>query len=305
MIAIVCPGQGAQTPGFFAPWLELPEFKTAIEQMQDATGFDFIKHGTISDADTIRDTAVAQPLIVGAGIASAITLLGGKTAAEAGISGVSGHSVGEITAAAIAGVFTEIDALQLVRVRGQEMAKAASAAPSGMAAVLGGDRDVVLKAIADAGLVAANDNGGGQIVAAGDLAALASLAPEGARVRPLQVAGAFHTHFMAPAVETFNTFASSIVAIDPAVGVLSNKDGAVLTSGSEIKARIISQVANPVRWDLCMSTLESKGVTGALEIAPAGTLVGLLKRAVASIETCALKSPEDLASAQQFVSSKG
>lgn len=300
MLALIAPGQGSQTPGMLASWIEDPSARALLAQWSQAIDLDLIHLGTSADADEIRDTANAQPLIVAAGLLSARAL-----GAQGKFSYVAGHSVGEITAAAIAGVFTEIDALQLVRVRGQEMAKAASAAPSGMAAVLGGDRDVVLKAIADAGLVAANDNGGGQIVAAGDLAALASLAPEGARVRPLQVAGAFHTHFMAPAVETFNTFASSIVAIDPAVGVLSNKDGAVLTSGSEIKARIISQVANPVRWDLCMSTLESKGVTGALEIAPAGTLVGLLKRAVASIETCALKSPEDLASAQQFVSSKG
>lgn len=300
MLAIIAPGQGSQTPGMLLPWISDPANLELLSSWSDAIDLDLHHLGTNADADEIRDTANAQPLIVAAGLLSARAL-----GAQGKFSYVAGHSVGEITAAAIAGVFTEIDALQLVRVRGQEMAKAASAAPSGMAAVLGGDRDVVLKAIADAGLVAANDNGGGQIVAAGDLAALASLAPEGARVRPLQVAGAFHTHFMAPAVETFNTFASSIVAIDPAVGVLSNKDGAVLTSGSEIKARIISQVANPVRWDLCMSTLESKGVTGALEIAPAGTLVGLLKRAVASIETCALKSPEDLASAQQFVSGKG
>ena len=300
MLAIIAPGQGSQTPGMLLPWISDPANLELLSSWSDAIELDLNHLGTNADADEIRDTANAQPLIVAAGLLSARAL-----GAQGKFSYVAGHSVGEITAAAIAGVFTEIDALRLVRVRGQEMAKAAAAAPSGMAAVLGGDRDVVLRAIADAGLVAANDNGGGQIVAAGDLAALESLAPEGARVRPLQVAGAFHTHFMAPAVEAFNNFASSIVAADPAVGVLSNKDGAVLTSGNEIKARIISQVANPVRWDLCMSTLESKGVTGALEVAPAGTLVGLLKRAVASIETCALKSPEDLASAQKFLSSKG
>jgi [acyl-carrier-protein] S-malonyltransferase len=174
-----------------------------------------------------------------------------------------------------------------------------------MSAVLGGDRDVVLAAITQAGLVAANDNGGGQIVAAGDLDALASLAPEGARVRALQVAGAFHTHFMSAAVETFGNFAATISISDPVVGVLSNRDGQVLDSGSEIITRIVAQVANPVRWDLCMATMQSSGVTKALEVAPAGTLVGLLKRAVASIETYAFKSPDDLAAANQFVSSKG
>jgi [acyl-carrier-protein] S-malonyltransferase len=184
------------------------------------------------------------------------------------------------------------------------MAKAAAASPSGMSAVLGGDREVVLAAIAEAGLVAANDNGGGQIVAAGDLEALANLAPEGARVRALQVAGAFHTHFMSPAVSAFSDFASTITGSDPVVGVLSNRDGQVLNSGQEILERIVSQVANPVRWDLCMETMQASGVTRALEVAPAGTLVGLLKRAAASIETYALKSPDDLATANQFVSSK-
>lgn len=300
MLAIIAPGQGSQTPGMLLPWLADPASLELLQRWSDAIDLDLHHLGTTADADEIRDTANAQPLIVAAGLLSARAL-----GVQGKFSYVAGHSVGEITAAAIAGVFTEIDALRLVRVRGLEMAKAAAAAPSGMAAVLGGERGFVLKAITDAGLVAANDNGAGQIVAAGDMDALASLAPDGARVRPLQVAGAFHTHFMAPAVDAFNTFASTIVAADPTVGVLSNKDGAVLTVGSEIKSRIISQVANPVRWDLCMATLESSGVTGALEVAPAGTLVGLLKRAVAAIETFPLKSPEDLATAHQFVSSKG
>jgi [acyl-carrier-protein] S-malonyltransferase len=180
--------------------------------------------------------------------------------------------------------------MRLVRLRGIEMAKAASLSPSGMSAVLGGDREVVLKAIADAGLIAANDNGGGQIVAAGDLAALSTLAPEGARVRALAVAGAFHTSYMDP---------------DATVGVLSNKDGAVINSGREILDRIVNQIANPVRWDLCMETLASNGVTGVIEVAPAGTLVGLIKRAVPTIEQCALKSPAELEAATKFASHHG
>jgi [acyl-carrier-protein] S-malonyltransferase len=255
--------------------------------------------GTTADADEIRDTANAQPLIVAAGLLSAGALdLKGK------FSFVAGHSVGEITAAALAGVISEIDALRLVRVRGIEMAKAAAVSPSGMSAILGGDRDVVLAAITQAGLVAANDNGGGQIVAAGDLTALASLAPEGSRVRALQVAGAFHTHFMAPAVAAFGDFAATITTSDPLVGVLSNRDGEILNSGREVIDRIVSQVANPVRWDLCMATMQASGVTRALEVAPAGTLVGLLKRAAEGITGFAFKSPDDLAMASQFVSGK-
>jgi [acyl-carrier-protein] S-malonyltransferase len=283
-----------------ASWIADPSAHALLAQWSEVIDLDLISLGTTADADEIRDTAHAQPLIVAAGLLSARALN-----ADGKFSFVAGHSVGEITAAAIAGVISPLDALRLVRVRGLEMAKAAAASPSGMAAVLGGDRDVVLRAIADAGLVAANDNGGGQIVAAGDLEALSALAPEGARVRPLQVAGAFHTHFMESAVAEFRRCAESIEAIDAKVGVLSNRDGAVLHSGREILDRIVAQVANPVRWDLCMETLQSIGISGAIEVAPAGTLVGLLKRGVPTIESFALKSPEDLAAASDFAASKG
>jgi [acyl-carrier-protein] S-malonyltransferase len=195
--------------------------------------------------------------------------------------------------------------MQLVRTRGVEMAKAAAISPAGMSAVLGGERDIVLQAIADAGLVAANDNGGGQIVAAGNLEALAALAPEGARVRALAVAGAFHTHYMQPAVEPLRTLAASMSPQSTQVGVLSNKDGAVVTDGREILDRIVNQIANPVRWDLCMATLAAKVVTGVIEVSPAGTLVGLIKRAQPSIETFALKSPADLDAAHTFIAQHG
>lgn len=300
MLAIIAPGQGAQTPGMLAPWIEDPESKALLVEWSDAIGLDLVHLGVHADADEIKDTANAQPLIVAAGLLSARALnVSGK------FSFVAGHSVGEITAAAIAGVLTPLDAMKLVRTRGVEMAKAAALAPAGMSAVLGGDRDVVLAAIADAGLVAANDNGGGQIVAAGDLTALAALAPEGARVRALAVAGAFHTSYMHPAVEPMRTLAASIQVQDATVGVLSNKDGAVITDGREILDRIVDQIANPVRWDLCMQTLADKGVTGVIEVAPAGTLVGLIKRAVPAIEQCALKSPAEVETAIAFAGTHG
>jgi [acyl-carrier-protein] S-malonyltransferase len=300
VLAIIAPGQGAQTPGMLAPWIEDGESKALLIQWSDAIDLDLVHLGVHADADEIKDTANAQPLIVAAGLLSARTLnLSGR------FSFVAGHSVGEITAAAIAGVVTPLDAMKLVRLRGVEMAKAAAITPTGMSALLGGDRDLVLKAIADAGLVAANDNGGGQIVAAGNLEALAQLAPEGARVRALAVAGAFHTSYMQPAVEPMRELAASIEVSDSAVGVLSNRDGSVLRSGREILDRIVSQIANPVRWDLCMQTLADQGVTGAIEVAPAGTLVGLIKRAAPTIEQCAFKSPAERDSAATFVSTHG
>ena len=300
MLAIIAPGQGAQTPGMLAPWIEDGESKALLIQWSDAIGLDLIHLGVHADAEEIKDTSHAQPLIVAAGLLSARALnLSQK------YSFVAGHSVGEITAAAIAGVLTPLDAMRLVRTRGLEMAKAAAVTPSGMSAVLGGDREVVLKAITDAGLVAANDNGGGQIVAAGDLTALAALAPEGARVRALAVAGAFHTSYMEAAVEPMRTLAANISVSDSSLGVLSNKDGAVLTSGREILDRIVHQIANPVRWDLCMQTLADQGVTGVIEVAPAGTLVGLIKRAVPAIAQFALKSPAELAAATSFAVTHG
>jgi len=300
MLAIIAPGQGSQTPGMLRPWLEDSKLRAMAQEISEAIGLDLITLGTTADADEIKDTANAQPLIVAAGLMSAHAL-----GAAGSFSYLAGHSVGEVTAAAIAEVLTPVDAMKLVRTRGIEMAKAAAVTPAGMAAVLGGDRSVVLRAIADLGLVAANDNGGGQIVAAGDLDAIAQLDPEGARVRPLAVAGAFHTAFMQPAVEPLRALAATMSSKQPTVGVLSNKDGAVINDGAEILARIVNQIANPVRWDLCMETLVSLGVTGVVEVAPAGTLAGLIKRAAPSIEQFALKSPDDLDAASIFVAHHG
>jgi [acyl-carrier-protein] S-malonyltransferase len=282
------------------PWITNPDSRDLLASWSQAIDLDLIHLGTQADADEIRDTANAQPLIVAAGLLSAKDLAVGNA-----VSFMAGHSVGEITAAALAGVFSEVDALRLVRIRGVEMAKAAHGSESGMSAVLGGVREDVLQAIADAGLVAANDNGGGQIVAAGSLQALSTLAPEGARVRALQVSGAFHTEFMRPALVAFKAFAAEIAVKDSQIGLLSNKDGAPLLSGARILDRIIEQIASPVRWDLCMASMESIGVTHAIEIAPAGTLVGLLKRGAPGIATHALKSPDDLDSARAFAGVKG
>jgi [acyl-carrier-protein] S-malonyltransferase len=294
MLAFIAPGQGAQTPGMLSPWIADPAAKLLLSQWSHEIDLDLVRLGTTADADEIKDTANAQPLIVAAG------LLGARALGSARLAIVAGHSVGEITAAAIAGVIDDVDAMKLVRARGIEMAKAAALAPAGMSAVLGGDREVVLRAISDLGLVAANDNGGGQIVAAGDLDALAQLAPEGARVRALAVAGAFHTSYMEPAVSPLREIAAKITFHPAKCLVISNKDGAVLQDGREILDRIVAQISNPVRWDLCMTTLASH-VSGAVEIPPAGTLVGLLKRAVPIIETFALKSAEDVTLAKEFI----
>ena len=300
MLAIIAPGQGSQTPGMLTSWLEDTDAKELLQQWSNAIDLDLIHLGTTADAEEIKETENAQPLIVAAGLLAARALT-----ADGKFACVAGHSVGEITAAVVAGVITPLDAMKLVRARGIEMAKAASVTPAGMAAVLGGEREVVLRAITDLGLVAANDNGGGQIVAAGDLDALAQLAPEGARVRPLAVAGAFHTSYMQPAVEPMRELAATMKVSDPAVALLSNKDGGVVSSGRETLDCIVNQIANPVRWDLCMQSLVAQGVTGVIELAPAGTLVGLIKRATPSIAQFALKSAADLESAHEFFAQHG
>ena len=297
MLAIIAPGQGSQTPGMFNSWIEDPALKDLILSWSDAIGLDLLRLGTTADADEIKDTANAQPLIVAA------SLLGAHALGIKNCAVTSGHSVGELAAAALSGAISESDALTIVRARGIEMAKAAASAPAGMSAVLGGDRAEVLAAIAALNLVPANDNGAGQIVAAGELQALATLGenpPTGARVRALAVAGAFHTDFMKPAVEPLRNLASTVSTHSVSIQVISNKDGEVVTDGAEVLNRIVNQIANPVRWDLCMERLKSLGVTGVIELPPAGTLVGLLKLAAAEIETFALKSADDLTAAREF-----
>jgi [acyl-carrier-protein] S-malonyltransferase len=304
MIVVVCPGQGSQTPGFLAPWLEIPEFKSSIQLMQNASGIDLVSHGTISDADTIRDTAVAQPLIVAAGVATMQTLLQGQSAHEAGIAGVSGHSVGEITAAVVSGVFDAETGIKFVNERGQAMAKAAALEPTSMAAILGGDQSEVEAKLAELELEPANYNGSGQIVAAGSVAAINELQANplaGTRVIPLQVAGAFHTRFMKPAVETLRAYSETVAIQDPTVKLWSNNGGREVSSGSEFVELLVNQVSSPVRWDLCMAAMVEAGVTALIELAPAGTLVGLAKRAMPGIETLAVKTPENLEAALSLI----
>jgi len=304
MIAIVCPGQGAQSPAFFSPWLELEAFRSTIEQLSESSGVDLITHGTVSDADTIRDTAVAQPLIVSAGIASATALLNGVSAADAGIFGVAGHSVGEVTAAAISGALSNSDAMKFVTRRGNEMAAAAAIETTSMAAVLGGEEAVVLEKLAQLGLEPANFNGGGQIVAAGSAAAIEQLktdAPASSRVIALQVAGAFHTRYMKPAVTGLQAFADELSTNDPSLKLWTNASGKVVSSGAEYLNLMVNQVSSPVRWDLCMAEMMAAGVTAVIELSPAGTLVGLAKRSMPGVETVAVKTPENIEAALSLI----
>lgn len=305
MLVIAAPGQGAQTPGFLAPWLELPGFAGRLQAWSELAGCDLIRCGTTADADEIRDTAVAQPLLVAAAIATAAdqVVTGAYPVSHQSV-GVAGHSVGELAAGALAGVITPEDAMRLVRVRARGMAAAAAAEQTGMTAVLGGDSDAVLAAIEAHGLTPANVNGAGQIVAAGTMAQLEAFAaspPPGARLRPLSVAGAFHTHHMAPAVAALAAEAAGLQAQDPVRPLLSNRDGAVVKSGPDWLDRIINQVSSPVRWDLCMQTMESLGVTALIELPPGGTLTGLAKRALRGIRLVALKTPDDLDAARALV----
>jgi [acyl-carrier-protein] S-malonyltransferase len=304
MIVVVCPGQGSQTPGFLSPWLELPTFKSSIQAMQAASGVDLIEHGTNSDADTIRDTAIAQPLIVAAGVATLAQLLDGKSAAESGIAGVSGHSVGEITAAIVAGIFDAETGIKFVNERGQAMARAAALEATSMAAILGGSQEDVEAKLASLELEPANYNGSGQIVAAGSAAAIAELQAnplDGTRVIPLQVAGAFHTRYMKPAVATLGDYAATIDHNDPQINLWSNNGGRLIDSGRDFVDLMVQQVSSPVRWDLCMQSMVSAGVTALIELAPAGTLVGLAKRAMPGIETLAVKTPENLEAALSLI----
>ncbi|WP_328555752.1 MULTISPECIES: ACP S-malonyltransferase [unclassified Streptomyces] len=299
MLVLVAPGQGAQTPGFLTPWLDLPGAAERLAAWSDAIGLDLAHYGTQADADAIRDTAVAQPLLVAAGLLSAAAL------GDVNPGAVAGHSVGEITAATFAGVLDDTAALTLVRKRGLAMADAAAITRTGMSALLGGDPDTTVAHLEKLGLTPANVNGAGQIVAAGTLEQLAALEadkPEGVRrVVALTVAGAFHTHHMAPAVEALAKAAEELSPADPRTVYVSNRDGQAVTSGTEVVSRLVGQVANPVRWDLCMETFKELGATALIEVCPGGTLTGLAKRALPGVKTLALKTPDDLDAARELI----
>ncbi|MPZ59784.1 MAG: acyltransferase domain-containing protein [Propionibacteriales bacterium] len=308
MLVIVAPGQGAQTPGFLAPWVEDPAFADRLRWLSAVSGLDLEHYGTKADAETIRDTAVAQPLLVASGLVAALAVFPHPADAFGRVGAVAGHSVGEITAAAGARVMSAEQAMVFVRERGRAMAEAAERTPTGMTAVLGGDRDAVLAKLADHGLTPANENGPGQVVAAGTMEQLAALdadPPEKARLRPLQVAGAFHTEHMQSAVETLATYARAISTHDPRTAMISNRDGQVVHDGREVLSRLVGQVSSPVRWDVCMQTMTDLGVTGMLEMPPAGTLTGIARRAMPDVETFALKTPDQLDDAREFVDKHG
>jgi [acyl-carrier-protein] S-malonyltransferase len=311
VLAVLAPGQGAQTPGMLGPWLDVATDAGSIRERlrwwSAVVGLDLLSAGTTWDEERIRDTAIAQPLLVAAGLASAAALFGDTYAADAaGV--VAGHSVGELTAAALAGALSEEAALTLVRERGKAMAAASAVTPTGMTALLGGDTAEVFAYLDKYGLEAANVNAPGQIVAAGtveQLDALAAEPPPGARLRPLSVAGAFHTRHMAPAVRTLATLSPAVPVNDPATRMLSNADGALVSSGADLLARLVAQVSAPVRWDLCIATLKDLGVTAVIELVPAGTLAGIIRREMRGIELVALKSPDDLEAARALVSAHG
>ncbi|MFE5915643.1 ACP S-malonyltransferase [Streptomyces sp. NPDC056468] len=305
MLVLVAPGQGAQTPGFLNPWLELPGVRGALEAWSDAVQLDLVRYGTEGDAEEIRDTAVAQPLLVAAGLSSAYMLFDDPAELPRKVGAIAGHSVGELTAAALAGVLPDEETVRLVRARGLAMAEAAAITETGMSALLGGDPEVSVAHLEKLGLTPANINGAGQIVAAGTMEQLAALnedKPEGVRkVVPLKVAGAFHTHHMGPAVEKLAAAAKELVPGDPRLTYVSNKDGKAVATGAEVLERLVGQVANPVRWDLCMETFKELGVTALIEVCPGGTLTGLAKRALPGVQTLALKTPDDLDAARELI----
>jgi [acyl-carrier-protein] S-malonyltransferase len=301
VLAIVAPGQGAQTPGFLAPWLEDVALAERLAELSDVCEIDLAHYGTEADAETIRDTAIAQPLLVAAALLTGRALLGDDVTR---VGAFAGHSVGELAAMALAGTISDADALVLVRERGRAMAEASAIRPTSMTAVLAGVAEEILAAIEAAGLTPANNNGAGQIVAAGtveQLAAFAENPPRRARLVPLSVAGAFHTVHMAPAVAHLTAVAEGVATFAPEAPLLSNADGAVVADGQDALTRMINQVANPVRWDLCMATLAELGVTGMLELAPAGTLMKIAQRNLKGVELFTLNTPDQLEEARAFV----
>ena len=296
MFALLAPGQGSQTPGMLAAWLELPGAAERLAAWSEISGLDLARLGTTATAEEITDTAVTQPLVVAA------TLLAHEELTRRGLLAgqdtvVAGHSVGEIAAYAIAGVISADDAVKLAATRGSEMAKACALEPTGMSAVLGGDEAEVLARLEALDLVPANRNAAGQIVAAGALSALDKLAedpPAKARVRQLATAGAFHTHYMASATDGYATAVETVTTAEPSAKLLSNADGQPVASAADAITKLVAQLTRPVRWDLCTETMRQDNVTAIVEFPPAGTLAGIAKRELRGVPTHAVKSPADL-----------
>ena len=293
---MLAPGQGSQTPGMLAAWLELPGAAERLSAWPEISGLDLVRLGTTATAEEITDTAVTQPLVVAA------TLLAHEELTRRGLLAgqdtvVAGHSVGEIAAYAIAGVISADDAVKLAATRGSEMAKACALEPTGMSAVLGGDEAEVLARLEALDLVPANRNAAGQIVAAGALSALDKLAedpPAKARVRQLATAGAFHTHYMASATDGYATAVEKVTTAEPSTKLLSNADGQPVASAADAITKLVAQLTRPVRWDLCTETMRQDNVTAIVEFPPAGTLAGIAKRELRGVPTHAVKSPADL-----------
>ncbi|GAA4818271.1 malonyl CoA-acyl carrier protein transacylase [Tomitella cavernea] len=287
------------------PWLQAPGVHDRLAAWSEVAGIDLVRLGTVAEADEITDTSVTQPLVVASALAAYRMLRDGNSAGDdtpadasaAGSAITAGHSIGELAAAAIAGVLTDEQAVRLAAVRGQEMARACAIEPTGMTALLGGDEAEVLARLAELDLTPANRNANGQIVAAGTRAALDELAaapPARARLRPLAVAGAFHTRHMAPARDAFAQVAAQIAPSDPTMPLLSNRDGALVTTGADAMQRLVDQITRPVRWDLCSAALRDAEVTAIVELPPAGTLVGIAKRALRGVPSVAVNAPADL-----------
>lgn len=296
MIALLAPGQGSQTPGMLAEWLNLPGAGDRIERWSQISGLDLARLGTTATPEEITDTAVTQPLVVATTLL-AHAALGERGLPAAGRTVVAGHSVGEIAAYAIAGVISGDDAVKLAAVRGAEMAKACATEPTGMSAVLGGEEDEVLARLEALGLIPANRNAAGQIVAAGALTALEKLAedpPAKARVRQLATAGAFHTHYMSSALDGYAAAAAAVAASDPTTTLLSNFDGRPVTSAADAMEKLVAQLTRPVRWDLCNDTIRGLNATAIIEFPPAGALTGIAKRELRGVATHAVKTPADL-----------
>ncbi len=286
VLLLLSPGQGSQSSGMLMPWLALPGAEERLARWSELTGLDLRALGTTASDDEVRPTEVAQPLLTAAALLSGRAVLAGRTPDV-----VCGHSIGELSAVALAGVLTDDQAVALAAGRGRLMAEAAALRPTGMAALLGvGAQEQDWTA---AGLELATVNVAGQVVLGGPVEALdAWTPPKGVRVRRLDVAGAFHTSAMAPAADGFAALVAALGPRDADCDVIANADGAVLRDGRELLDRLVGQLTRPVRFDLCLAAASS--ATEAVELAPGGVLKGLAKRALPELPVRALRTPDDL-----------
>lgn len=303
MLAIIAPGQGSQSQKMLENWLTDEKIKNYVDEISKALNFDFAYYGISAKEEEINQTQNTQPLLVLNALISFDKLNLNSLQSKRMV--FAGHSVGEIVSYCLSGIISKSDALKISILRGKSMSNNLDYQnKTGMAAILGETDSSLTNLIDSFDLQIANKNSSQQIVVGGLIENINNLIdskPNGIRIIKLSVSAAFHTNFMAKSLQLFQNSIENFDFKDPVNSIISNFDGLEITKGKEAKEKLIGQLTNSVRWDLCQKKFVEMGVTGILELCPGGVLTGISKRENPKIETFAIKNPFDISNANEFI----